>query len=127
LASRLTEDAGTTVLVLEAGDTGDAVSEKINVPTEAYFNGLLGSSYDWQYQSVPQVNLANRNVSWPRGKLLGGSTAVNGMYLVRPSALEMDTWSQLQGNVSGATAWEWDSMFKAMTKVRLYARLRHHH
>ncbi|KAG8872432.1 hypothetical protein FRB97_007638 [Tulasnella sp. 331] len=116
IASRLTENSNTTVLVLEAGDTGDAVQARIDTPTAAYFNGLLSTSYDWQYITVPQANAGNRNLTWPRGKVLGGSTAVNGMYLVRPSQIEMDNWMYLQGGAAGASAWGWDSMFTAMKK-----------
>ena len=67
--------------------------------------------------------MAGRNLPWPRGKVLGGSSAVNGMYMVRPSAREMDTWSALQGGADGATAWGWDSMFAAMKKVRIACML----
>ena len=122
IASRLTEDANTTVLVIESGDTGDDVRSRIDIPSEAYFNGLLYGKYDWQYYTEPQPELQNRNISWPRGKGIGGSSAVNGMYLVRPSALEVDTWSQMQNNQAGATAWSWDSLFEAMKKVGYFAR-----
>lgn len=71
----------------------------------------------WNYITVPQINVDNRNLTWPRGKVLGGSTAVNGMYLVRPSSIEMDNWMYLQGAAPGASAWGWDSMFTAMKKV----------
>ncbi|KIO34161.1 GMC oxidoreductase [Tulasnella calospora MUT 4182] len=120
IASRLTEDANTSVLVIEAGETGDDVRSRIDIPIEAYFNGLMHTQYDWQYLSAPQPNLNNRNISWPRGKVLGGSSAVNGMYMVRPSALEMDTFSKILGSLDGAAAWGWDSMFAAMKKSELF-------
>ncbi|KAG8897647.1 hypothetical protein FRB99_008013 [Tulasnella sp. 403] len=120
IASRLTEDQNKTVLVIEAGDTGDAVRARIDVPTAAYFNGLVGTSNDWQYLTEPQANLGGRNVSWPRGKVLGGSSAVNGMYMVRPSAKEMDYIEQLQNGQPGATAWGWASMFLAMKKSETF-------
>ncbi|KAG8951897.1 hypothetical protein FRC04_005589 [Tulasnella sp. 424] len=121
LASRLTEDANTSVLVIEAGLTGDDVRERIDVPIEAYFNGLVHTQYDWQYLTAPQPALNNRNISWPRGKVLGGSSAINGMYMVRPSSLEMDTFSKILGGMDGATAWGWDSMFLAMKKSETFS------
>ncbi|KAG8736384.1 hypothetical protein FRC10_009387 [Ceratobasidium sp. 414] len=139
LASRLSEDANTTVLVLEAGASGDAVKPRIGesqsryIPGNAYYSSLLGTDYDWQYVTEPQARLGNRQLPWPRGKTLGGcvppllalspnlpaqpsSTAVNGLYLVRPSALEVDAWSQLLPNQPSAAAWSWASLFEAMKK-----------
>lgn len=78
LASRLSEDSNHTVLVLEAGASGDAVREKIDVPNNAYFSSLLGSSNDWGFVTAPQAGAGGRSLGWPRGKILGGSTAVNG-------------------------------------------------
>ncbi|KAF8512330.1 alcohol oxidase [Gautieria morchelliformis] len=120
LASRLSEDQNTTVLVLEAGDTGDAVRNSIDIPGNAYYSSLLGTSYDWQYQTVPQANLKNRPIPWARGKVLGGSSAVNGMYLVRPSQLEVDSIAGLNANQSGASAWSWESLFLAMKKSETF-------
>ncbi|KAG8717361.1 hypothetical protein FRC09_014393 [Ceratobasidium sp. 395] len=116
LASRLTEDSNTTVLVLEAGASGDDVKSRIDIPGNAYYSSLLGTEYDWQYVTEPQPRLGNRQLPWPRGKTLGGSTAVNGLYLVRPSALEVDAWSQLLPDQASAKAWSWASLFEAMKK-----------
>jgi len=137
LASRLSEDANKTVLVLEAGDTGDAVKSSIgmfvrprafaspahawlDIPANAYYSSLLGKSYDWSYKTVAQSGMNNREVTWPRGKVLGGSSAINGMYLVRPSKVEMDANAGLMANEPAAAAWTWDSFFEAMKKVRIY-------
>ncbi|KAF8584262.1 GMC oxidoreductase [Ramaria rubella] len=120
LASRLSEDANKTVLVLEAGDTGDAVRNSIDIPGNAYYSSLLGTSYDWQYQTVPQTHLQNRQIPWARGKVLGGSSAVNGMYLVRPSEIEVDANAGLNANQTGASAWGWESFFLAMKKSETF-------
>ncbi|RPD68158.1 GMC oxidoreductase [Lentinus tigrinus ALCF2SS1-7] len=111
IASRLSEDSNTTVLVLEAGDTGDGAADTVNTPVNAYYHGLPGSQYDWAYATVNQPNAGNRSVSWPCGKLLGGSSAMNGMYHVRPSKLEIDAWSSL---VNGTSKWNWDALFAGM-------------
>lgn len=63
LASRLSEDSNTTVLVIEAGPSGDDVRSRIDTPVIAYFNGLMHSQYDWQHITTPQPNLNNRNIS----------------------------------------------------------------
>ncbi|KAH9921085.1 GMC oxidoreductase [Amylocystis lapponica] len=110
LASRLSEDANTTVLVLEAGDTGDGI-ESINAPADAYYDSLLDSSYDWAYSTVPQPKANNRVMSWSRGKVLGGSSALNGMYMVRPSQIEVDAWATMVG---AEDAWGWDALYSAM-------------
>ncbi|QRW16771.1 GMC oxidoreductase [Rhizoctonia solani] len=112
LASRLSEDSNTTVLVLEAGAS--------DIPGNAYYSSLLNTDYDWQYMTVPQLNAGNRVLPWPRGKVLGGSTAVNGLYLVRPSAIEVDAWSQLLPGQSSAAAWSWASLFEAMKKSETF-------
>lgn len=59
----------------------------------------------------PQAN--NRDIDWPRGKVLGGSSAVNGMYMVRPSKLEVDAWAAM---VDGGDKWNWNSLFASMKK-----------
>ncbi|KDQ10356.1 hypothetical protein BOTBODRAFT_190518 [Botryobasidium botryosum FD-172 SS1] len=120
LASRLSQNSNYTVLVLEAGDTGDALKESIDIPGNAYYKSLLGTSADWQFNTIPQNMLQNRAIYWPRGKVLGGSTAVNGLYLVRPSAIEADTWRDLQNGADGADAWGWSNLLKAMQKSETF-------
>jgi choline dehydrogenase len=80
MASRLSENSSVTVAVIEAGTTGDEVEDKILPPAIAYFGGIANqdSTYDWQYSTTGQAQLDNRSIFWPRGKVLGGSSAVNG-------------------------------------------------
>ncbi|KAF5337664.1 hypothetical protein D9758_013027 [Tetrapyrgos nigripes] len=122
LASRLSEDSNHTVLVIEAGDSGDAVINQIATPSAAYFNSLTKSSYDWQYVTAPQTHLSNRPLSWPRGKVLGGSSAINGMYNVRPAEIEVNAWSNAIApeDSSLASLWDWDAMFAAMDKSETF-------
>ena len=77
----------------------------------AYYAGLPGSSYDWAYKTVAQPNAGNRSMSWPCGKVLGGSSAMNGMYHVRPSQVEIDTWA---GLIDGGDKWKWDNYFQGL-------------
>ena len=95
----------------------------IDVPGNAFTHSLLHTSYDWGYNTVAQPTANNRQLYWPRGKLLGGSSAVNGLYLVRPSKIEYDTWSDLmlsQDNGTGAKAWSWDKHYPFMKKSETF-------
>lgn len=141
LASRLSEDSNHTVLVLEAGDSGELVQSRIgtchstcltiellltkilsDTPGDAYYAGLVGSSYDWSYNTVPQPNAGNRALSWPRGKVLGGSSAINGMFLVRPGEPEVTAWQKLIASDDSAAAesWSWSSFRAAMDKSETF-------
>jgi choline dehydrogenase len=88
LAARLSEDPGTRVLLLEAGQAAGAL--EIRVP--AAMSRLYQSQYDWNYVTVPQERANGRTVYWPRGRVLGGSSAVNAMIYIRGSRLDYDTW-----------------------------------
>ncbi|KAJ2922756.1 hypothetical protein H1R20_g14329, partial [Candolleomyces eurysporus] len=124
LASRLSADSSRSVLVLEAGLSGDEVKDRVDSPAGAYYQSIVGSDYDWKHVTVEQPNLNNRDISWPRGKILGGSTAMNAMYLVRPSRTELDAWSTLLTSAqdsasfpaSSTALWTWDSLFAGMRK-----------
>ncbi|KZT01003.1 GMC oxidoreductase [Laetiporus sulphureus 93-53] len=117
LANRLSANSSTSVLVLEAGDTGEAVQSQIDIPSLTYYDSLTETSYDWGYETVAQTNLDNRQVYWPRGKVLGGSSAINGMYLVRPSELEVNAWAAM---IDGGSTWSWDNLFAAMKQSETY-------
>ena len=96
LASRLSEDAGVTVLLLEAG--GDYVkNETYHVPL--HFFDLQKTDADWEYYSVPQKfshqGMVNHRSYWPRGKVLGGSSIFNSMQYTRGSRHDYDEWAAL--------------------------------
>lgn len=95
----------------------------LDIPGNAFTHSLLHTSYDWAYNTIAQPNAGNRQLYWPRGKLLGGSSAVNGLYLVRPSKIEYDAWGSLmqsQDNGDGASAWAWDGHYPYMKKSENY-------
>ncbi|POY72705.1 hypothetical protein BMF94_4535 [Rhodotorula taiwanensis] len=119
MASRLSENSSVTVAVIEAGSTGDEVADKILAPAMAYFGGLANptSPYDWGYQTTNQSELDARQIFWPRGRVLGGSSAVNGLYMIRPSAIEQDSWASL---TSDPDNWGWDPVFASLTKSENY-------
>ncbi|HUZ23138.1 MAG TPA: GMC family oxidoreductase N-terminal domain-containing protein [Streptosporangiaceae bacterium] len=93
LASRLTENPDTRVLVLEAGPPDDA--DEIHIP--AALNLLFKSTYDWDYQTIPQQRAADRSIYWPRGRVLGGSSSMNAMIYIRGSRYDYDTWRDEYG------------------------------
>ena len=87
-----------------------------DTPDNAYFDGLTKSSYDWGLSTVAQPNASSRQLTWPRGKVLGGSSAVNGMYYIRGSKLEYDAWAELAGD----DRWNWDSMYAAQKEAETF-------
>jgi choline dehydrogenase len=88
LASRLSENPDSRVLLLEAGppDTAD----EIHIP--AAVNLLFQTAYDWNYQTVPQDRAGGRSIYWPRGRVIGGSSSINAMIYIRGSRHDYDTW-----------------------------------
>ena len=94
VAARLAEDPGSRVLLLEAGPDAGAVAE-IRVP--AAYSRLFRTQYDWNYVTLPQERADGRPVFWPRGKVLGGSSAMNAMIYIRGSRLDYDTWRDEYG------------------------------
>ncbi|MBO0345747.1 choline dehydrogenase [Roseibium sp. CAU 1637] len=97
LASRLTEDPSNSVLLLEFGGT-DA-GPFIQMPAALSYPMNM-SRYDWGYQSEPEPHLNGRRLATPRGKVIGGSSSINGMVYVRGHAKDFDTWEEM-----GAHGW----------------------
>ncbi|KAL1850276.1 hypothetical protein Plec18170_006971 [Paecilomyces lecythidis] len=92
-----------SILVLEAGENGDAYRKRIDTPAYAYFDSLWTTPLNWAFYTVPQPNADNREIEWPRGKTLGGE-------------IEINAWKDLLGDMDGAENWGWDSFFPAMKK-----------
>jgi choline dehydrogenase len=88
LANRLSEDPSVRVLLIEAGSTDD--KPEIHIPIA--FATLFQTAYDWAYVTEAQPHLKNRQVDWPRGKMLGGSSSMNIMVYIRGSELDYDQW-----------------------------------
>jgi choline dehydrogenase len=92
LANRLSADRSTSVLVLEAGRPDSKWDFFIHMPAALSFP--IGSKrYDWRYESEPEPNLNNRRVYHARGKLLGGSSSINGMIFQRGNPLDYERWA----------------------------------
>lgn len=101
--------------MIEAGTDGSEVQDSILAPAQAYLAGIanLNSDYDWHYQTTPQSNLNDREIFWPRGKVLGGSSAVNGLYMVRQSEIEQNSWAKLANDTEN---WGWDQVYPYLKK-----------
>src|SRR5260370_20855202 len=91
LASRLTEDPNIKVLLLEAGEKDS--HRDIHMPVA--FSKLFKTARDWAYYTEPEAQLANRNLYWPRGKMLGGSSYMNAMIYIRGHRHDYDQWRDL--------------------------------
>jgi choline dehydrogenase len=105
LASRLSEDPETSVLLLEAGPPD--VNQNIHVPLG--YLSLARTEVDWDYASAPEPNCDNRRVALPRGKVLGGSSSINAMVYIRGNRRDYDEW--------GVPGWAWDDLFPYFLKA----------
>ena len=101
-------DAGVSVLLLEAGGPDD--SPAIHDP--ARFHELWLAPEDWAYYTTPQAAAADRSLHWPRGKVLGGSSCLNGLIHVRGARTDYDEWVRL-----GAEGWGWDDVLPAFVRM----------
>ena len=96
LANRLSEDADTRVLLLEAGRADWPWDVFIHMPAALPFP--IGSRfYDWRYHSDPEPHMGGRRVYHARGKVLGGSSSINGMIFQRGNPMDYDRWAQADG------------------------------
>ena len=79
--------------------------------------GLLidNPAANWRYESDPEPGTANRKIPVPRGKVLGGSSAINGLVWVRGQTLDYDTWAQM-----GARGWSWQDVAPLFTRIECY-------
>jgi choline dehydrogenase len=102
LAARLTEDPSTTVLVLEAGRMDSWWDLYIHMPAALSFP-IGNRFYDWRYESEPEPFMHGRRIYHARGKVLGGSSSINGMIFQRGNALDFERWA----DEGGATGWDY--------------------
>ena len=90
LASRLTEDPSHRVLVLEAGPPDHSIF--IHMPS-AFAYPLAGDKYNWAYRTEPEPHMDDRRMDCPRGRVIGGSSSINGMVYIRGHAYDYDGWA----------------------------------
>ncbi|KAI9844191.1 MAG: hypothetical protein M1838_002294 [Thelocarpon superellum] len=115
LAARLTEDPKIRVAVLEAGQD---LTDDLNVQCWGLTAGMLGdATYDWIYRTTPQADDDNRVISWPRGKQLGGSSAINLWIWNVASETDTNDWEAL-----GNDGWGWADLFPYFLKANTFTR-----
>jgi choline dehydrogenase len=102
LANRLSEDPATTVLLLEAGGRDNYIWTKIPV---GYLYCMGNPRTDWRFKTEAEPGLNGRALNYPRGRILGGCTAINGMIYMRGQARDYDQWRQM-----GNPGWAWDDV-----------------
>lgn len=107
VASRLAENPDFNVLILEAGPSDKA--DEIQSP--AKWPLIWNTSRDWAYHTVPQKNAGNTTKYWPRGKTLGGSSAINGMIYIRGAKEDYDNWAY-----KGCYGWDYESVLPYFKK-----------
>lgn len=114
LANRLSAEAHLKVLLLEAGP--EDKNPWIHIPL-GYYRNVYHPQLSWNYETEPEPRTGNRRIAWPRGRTLGGTSAINGLLYVRGQADDFHHWEQL-----GNSNWSWDKVLpyfkKAQDQVR---------
>ena len=114
LANRLTEDGTKTVLLLEAG--GSDKNFWVYLPV-GFTKLMTNPKFNWLFETEPDDSVYGRRIPIPRGKALGGSSAINGMIFVRGQPLDFDTWAQL-----GNRGWSYDDVLPYFRKLENFNR-----
>lgn len=102
LANRLSANGKSNVLLLEAGPKDNYLW--IHIPI-GYAKTMFNPKYNWCFYTEPDPGMNNRKIYWPRGKVLGGSSAINGLIFVRGQPQDYDNWAQL-----GNRGWGWNDV-----------------
>ena len=112
LANRLSADARRRVLLLEAGK--DSRHFWLRLPV-GYFRSIYDTRFSWQFETEPQPETGNRRIVWPRGKVVGGSSAINGLIYIRGQRADFDDWA-----AAGATGWSYRELLPYFKKSERY-------
>ena len=111
LAGRLAEDPTLKVLLLEAGPSDGSL--KIKVPL-GYGSLFYDQKFNWKYETEPEAELTGRKMYWPRGKVLGGSSAINAMVYVRGHQNDFKDWAKV------APSWSWSNVEPLFKKIEAW-------
>ncbi len=114
VAARLSEDARNRVLLLEAG--GRDRNPWIHIPV-GYYRTMLDPVLSWGYRTEPDEKVAGRRIVWPRGRVLGGSSSINGLVYTRGQREDYDLWRQL-----GNPGWSYDDVLPYFRRSEDQAR-----
>lgn len=113
IAARLSENPSNSVLLLEAGKSDHSIFIRMPSAVEEIFKK---QSHNWRYWTEPQENLAGRRLWTPRGKVLGGSSSLNGMIYIRGNALDYERWEK-----EGATGWSYSEVLPYFRRLENHA------
>ena len=112
LAARLSADPNRRVLLLEAGPSDR------DLPRRVPASGIVGDPrFDWCFRTEPEPQLNDRKINWPRGKVLGGSSAINGLLAIRGQPDDYDGW-----RASGCIGWSWSDVLPYFIRLENYER-----
>jgi choline dehydrogenase len=116
LAARLSDDPSISVLLIEAGVKRAGLLDywKVEMPA-AFDNVWRNPKYNWMYEGEAEPTLNGRRIFQPRGKVLGGSSAINGMCFIRGHALDFERWVS-----QGATGWSWREVLPYFKKLETW-------
>ncbi len=112
LANRLSANPHNKVLLIEAG--GEARNMWLHIPI-GYFKTMHNPKMDWCYMTLPDEGLNGRSLQWPRGKVLGGSSAINGLLYIRGQKADYDQWAS-----DGNDGWGYDEVLPYFLKSENY-------
>ncbi|MEM1267340.1 MAG: GMC family oxidoreductase N-terminal domain-containing protein [Pseudomonadota bacterium] len=112
LAARLSESGRYSVALIEAGPRDR--NPWIHIPV-GYFRTMGNPRTDWCYRTEADPGIAGRGINWPRGRVLGGSSSINGLLYVRGQPQDYDGWAQL-----GCTGWSWESVLPCFKRAETW-------
>ncbi len=113
LANRLTQDLGKSVLLIEAGSKDDYLW--IHIPV-GYLYCIDNPRTDWRYRTEADAGLNGRSLIYPRGKVLGGCSSINGMIYMRGQQTDYDRWAEATGD----DRWRWDKVLPLFLRTEDY-------
>jgi len=109
VAARLSEDPGTSVLLLEAGGKADHLYLRMPL---AFLKAMPDPRFNWTYMTEPEPHLDGRRMPMPRGRVMGGSGSINGMFAMRGHPADYDQWAQM-----GARGWSYADVLPYFRKL----------
>ncbi|MNR90687.1 Alcohol dehydrogenase [acceptor] [compost metagenome] len=114
LANRLSQDKGTSVLLIEAGAKDDYIW--VHIPL-GFRHMIDNPRTDWRYRTQAEAGLNGRSLLYPSGKILGGSSSINSMIYQRGQSQDYDNWADLTGDMS----WRWEQVLPLFNKTEDHA------
>ena len=112
VANRLSKDPNNKVLVLEAGGKDNFFWLKIPI---GYYRAIFDDRFARQFKTEPSQGSGGRSIMWPRGRVLGGSSSINGLNFIRGQKEDFDDWEKL-----GDKGWDYRTVLPSFTRIENY-------